>query len=208
MIPYHVYYQLAILGYLWLCVTLYYGWPSQSTGSHQKSAKPVPLKCKRKRSTAPKAFEGLTQNPPCAACEREATHHKVSPPLRPDPMPPTNRRPRVIDTSIRGRSRRQRPGYARAQARNKPAAPTCCRQLRKGWTDVSRVIITGKLQSFGAAKRESRLGVAQRQHHSLNTRAEPSPGRALPAPHPPAGAADAGVALIGARPPRPRGLWP
>ncbi len=100
MISHHVYYQLAILGCLWLCVMLHHGWPSRSTGSHQKSAQPVPLQCKRTSYTEPKAFEGLTHKPLCAACEYEATHPKAPPPLRPTPMPPTNRRPRVIDTSM------------------------------------------------------------------------------------------------------------
>src|SRR5712691_1220187 len=100
MISHHVYYQLAILGCLWLCVMLHHGWPSRSTGSHQKSAQPVPLQCKRTSTTETKAFEGLTHKPLCAACEYEATHPKAPPPLRPTPMPPTHRRPRVIDTSM------------------------------------------------------------------------------------------------------------
>jgi IS1 family transposase len=100
MIPHHVYYQLAILGGLWLCVMLHYGWPSRSTRAPQKSVQPVSLQCKRKRSTAPKAFEGLTQKPLCAACEHEATHPQMPPLRRPTPMPPTKRRPRALDTSI------------------------------------------------------------------------------------------------------------
>jgi hypothetical protein len=100
MIPHPVYYQLAILGCLWLCVMLHYGWPSRSTGAPQKSVQPVALQCKRKRSTAPKAFEGLMQKPLCAVCEHEATHPQPPPPLFPTPMLPTKRRPRVIDTSM------------------------------------------------------------------------------------------------------------
>src|SRR5205807_4599608 len=61
---------------------------------------PVPLQFKRKRSNAPKPFEGLTQRPYCAACEHDAIYPKPQPPLRPDPMPPTHRRPRVIETSM------------------------------------------------------------------------------------------------------------
>jgi hypothetical protein len=54
---------------------------------------------KRKRSNEPKPFEGLTHKPHCVACEHDATHPTVPPPRRPDPMPPTHRRPRAIDTS-------------------------------------------------------------------------------------------------------------
>jgi hypothetical protein len=31
MIPHHVYYQLAIVGFLWLCLMLHYIWPSRDT---------------------------------------------------------------------------------------------------------------------------------------------------------------------------------
>jgi IS1 family transposase len=100
MIPHHVYCQFAVLGLLWLCVILYYLWPSRSAVSPQPPAEPVPPKFKRKRANEPKPFEGLTQRPHCAACEHAATHPKPLPPLRPDPMPPTNRRPCEIDTSM------------------------------------------------------------------------------------------------------------
>jgi hypothetical protein len=55
---------------------------------------------KRKRSTEPQAFEGLTHKPHCALCEQETGETAPAPPLRPDPMPPTNRRPRTVDTSM------------------------------------------------------------------------------------------------------------
>ena len=99
MISHHVYYQLAILGFLWLCIMVHGGWPSRSTRSPLRPAEPVPLTCKRTRSTEPTPFEGLTQRPHCAACAHDANHPQGPPPLRPDPMPPTNRRPRIIDTS-------------------------------------------------------------------------------------------------------------
>jgi hypothetical protein len=89
MVPHHVYYQLAILGLLWLCIMLHSGWPSPSTASHPKLPEPVPGKCKRKRSNEPKAFEGLTHRPPCAACAHDAHQPQASPPRRPNPMPPT-----------------------------------------------------------------------------------------------------------------------
>ena len=61
---------------------------------------PVPAQPKRKRSTKPKAFAGLTHKPHCALCEQETGETAPAPPRRPDPMPSTNRRPRTVDTSM------------------------------------------------------------------------------------------------------------
>ena len=97
MIPHHIYYQLAIVGLLWLCVMLHYIWPSQGAVS---PVQPVPPQCKRKRSKEPKPFMGLTQRPHCALCEDDANHPELQPPRRPAPMAPTNRRPCAIDTSM------------------------------------------------------------------------------------------------------------
>jgi putative transposase len=58
--------------------------------------------------------------------------------------------------------------------RNKHAAKRFCRKLLKGCQYVPRVIITDKLKSYGAAKRESLPGVEHRQHRYLNNRAENS----------------------------------
>ena len=58
--------------------------------------------------------------------------------------------------------------------RDKKAAKKFFRKLLKGLTYVPRVIITDKLRSYGAAKREILPGVEHRQHRYLNTRAENS----------------------------------
>src|SRR5919197_1408445 len=58
--------------------------------------------------------------------------------------------------------------------RDKRAAKKFFRKLLKGLTYVPRVIITDKLQSYGAAKREILPGVEHRQHRYLNNRAENS----------------------------------
>src|SRR5712691_7762690 len=100
MIPHLFYYQLVVLGLLWCCVILHAVWPSRCAMAQQRRAEPEPITPKRKRSHEPKPFEGLTQKPHCAACEHDATHPTVPPPMRPDPMPLTHRRPRVIDTSM------------------------------------------------------------------------------------------------------------
>jgi putative transposase len=58
--------------------------------------------------------------------------------------------------------------------RNKQAAKKFFRKLLKGWLSVPRVIITDKLKSYGAAKREILPGVEHRQSRSLNNRCENS----------------------------------
>jgi putative transposase len=59
--------------------------------------------------------------------------------------------------------------------RNKGAAKKFFRKLLKGCQDVPRVLITDKLASYGAAKRETLPSVEHRQHRRLNTRADPAP---------------------------------
>ncbi|HZC01911.1 MAG TPA: IS6 family transposase, partial [Gammaproteobacteria bacterium] len=58
--------------------------------------------------------------------------------------------------------------------RDKHAAKNFFRKLLKGLAYIPRVNITDKLQSDGAAKREMLPSVDQRQHRSLNNRAENS----------------------------------
>jgi IS1 family transposase len=97
MIPHLFFYQLAILGLLWLCVMLHAAWPSRCAVAPQKPAELI--KSLRQRSKEPKPFAGLTHKPPCALCEQETAHPQAPLPVRPDPMSPTNRRPRTVDTS-------------------------------------------------------------------------------------------------------------
>ena len=58
--------------------------------------------------------------------------------------------------------------------RNKKAAKKFFRKLLKGLTSVPRVVITDKLTSDGAAKREILPGVEHRQSRCLNNRCENS----------------------------------
>src|SRR5260370_13172488 len=58
--------------------------------------------------------------------------------------------------------------------RNKHAAKRFFRKLLKGLQYVPRVIITDKLKSYGAAKREILRSVEHRQHKGLTNRAENS----------------------------------
>src|SRR5499433_3525237 len=97
MIPHQFYYQLVVLGLLWLCVMLHLAWPSRDVTTQTKPAKPITPR--RQRSTEPKPFAGLTHKPPCALCAHEAAHPQAPPPVPPEPLPPTHRRPRTVDTS-------------------------------------------------------------------------------------------------------------
>jgi len=97
MIPHLFFYQLVLLGLLWLFFMVHYGWPKRSATAPQWATEPI--KPKPNRSHEPTPFQGLTYKPHCVACEHEATHPKAPPPVRPDPMPPTHRRPRQVDTS-------------------------------------------------------------------------------------------------------------
>jgi len=58
--------------------------------------------------------------------------------------------------------------------RDKQAAKRFFRKLLKGLAYVPRVVITDKLASYGAAKREVLPSVEHRQHKRLNNRAENS----------------------------------
>ncbi len=98
MVSHLFYYQLALLALLWLFVMLPLSWPRRREPPPPVPA--TPTKPKRKRSTEPQAFEGLTHRPHCTLCEREAGETPPAPLQRPDPLPPTNRRPRTVDTSM------------------------------------------------------------------------------------------------------------
>jgi IS1 family transposase/transposase-like protein len=95
MVSHLVDYQLALLVIMWLFVMLHGTWSKPDLTSP-----PVPAKPKRKRSTEPKPFAGLTQKPHCAWCEQATGETAPAPPPRPNPMPLTNRRPRTVDTSM------------------------------------------------------------------------------------------------------------
>ena len=95
MVSHLFYYQLALLAILWLFVMLHVTWaePGLTTPA-------VPAQPKRKRSTEPHPFAGLTHKPHCVLCQQETGETHPPPPIRPDPMPLPNRRPRTVDTSM------------------------------------------------------------------------------------------------------------
>ena len=91
------FYELVLLGLLWLCIMWQWRWPSARVIPGLPP--PTPATSPRKRSGAPKPFSGLTRTPPCAACE-QAHEHGPQPPGGPPPrMVPTRGRPRQVDTS-------------------------------------------------------------------------------------------------------------
>src|SRR5262245_10660178 len=96
MVAHLLYYQLALLALVWLFVMLHV---AESRRGAPIPPTATPIKPKSKRSTEPKPFNGLTKKPHCALGARETTHPQAPPPVLPDPMAPTHRRPRAIDTS-------------------------------------------------------------------------------------------------------------
>jgi IS1 family transposase/transposase-like protein len=97
MIPHPFFYQLVVLGFLWLFVMLHYAWPSRCVASPHKPAKPITPP--RKRFNEPKPFAGLTHKPPCAACEQAHAHVPQPPGCPPPRIVPTRGRPRQVDTA-------------------------------------------------------------------------------------------------------------
>jgi IS1 family transposase len=99
MVSHLFYYQLALLAIIWLFVMLHLTGSTSAVPAAAAPALPEPRKAKRQRSNDPKPFEGLTQKPHCTLCERDLVSPQAPPPVPPDPMSPTNRRPREVDTS-------------------------------------------------------------------------------------------------------------
>ena len=99
MVSHLFYYQLALLALVWLFIMVHLTWPRPGVTAPAAPAEPAPIKPKRSRSNEPTPFEGLTPKPHCALCARDTVHPKAPLPAQPDPMPPTHRRPRAVDTS-------------------------------------------------------------------------------------------------------------
>jgi hypothetical protein len=98
MVSHLFFYQLTLIALVWLCVILQWAWPSDPATVCPTTPEPPGPRPKRRHE--PKPFAGLTQKPHCALCEQETDETAPASPQRPDPMPPTNRRPRMVDTSM------------------------------------------------------------------------------------------------------------
>jgi IS1 family transposase len=92
-----LFYELLLLGLLWLCVLLYYAWPSDCPTGYQRTSKFA--KPPRKRFRDPKPFPGLTRKPLCAACEQAYEYIPQPPGCPPPRIVPARGCPRQVDTS-------------------------------------------------------------------------------------------------------------
>jgi IS1 family transposase len=97
MVSHHIFYQLVLLGLLWLFMMLQVMWPSDRPVLAPRP--PQPVAPPRKRSKEPKPFAGLLHKPHCAACEQAAQAPEALPPPAPLPIISRRGRPREVDTS-------------------------------------------------------------------------------------------------------------
>jgi hypothetical protein len=129
MMSHHVVYQLVLFALVSLSIMLHLTQPKRAVAAPATpTEEPKSLKPKRHRSSEPKPFEGPTQKPHCALCERETASLQAPPPLPPDPMPSTNRRPRTVDTAMHfcphaGCDYRGWLGLVNLRARGHPSGP-------------------------------------------------------------------------------------
>src|SRR5262252_7410820 len=97
MMPDPLFYQLLLVGLVWLCLMLHVVWPSDRATAGRTT--PRPAKAPRKRSHDLKPFPGLTRKPPCAACAQTHAHGPQPPGCPPPRLVPTRGRPRQVNTS-------------------------------------------------------------------------------------------------------------
>ncbi len=97
MVSHHIFYQLVLLGLLWLFMMLHVIWPSDRPVLAPRP--PQPVAPPRQRSKEPKPFAGLLHKPHCAACEQAAQAPEALPPPAPLPIISRRGRPREVDTS-------------------------------------------------------------------------------------------------------------
>src|SRR5438128_11093107 len=97
MMPDPLFYQLLLVGLVWLCLMLHVVWPSDCATAGPTT--PRPAKAPPTRSSDLKPCPGLTRTPPCAACEQAHEHVPLLPGCPPPRIVPTRGRPRQVDTS-------------------------------------------------------------------------------------------------------------
>ena len=97
MVSHLFFYQLVLVGLLWLCCMLQYAWPSGHAADIQRLPQPLPPP--RKLPRAPKPFPGLTHKPPCDACEHATASRPQAPCAPPPHIVSTRGRRRQVHTS-------------------------------------------------------------------------------------------------------------
>jgi hypothetical protein len=121
MVSHLFFYQLVLLGLLWLCCMLHAAWPSSHAAGVPRPPELIPPS--RKRPRVPKPFPGLTRKPHCEACAQAAV---------PRPQAPCAPPPRIV--SLRGRHR------AVDTSRHFCPHPNCSYQ---GWTGRGNIRANG-----------------------------------------------------------------
>jgi hypothetical protein len=75
MISHLFFSQLVLIALVWLFVLLHLTGSRTTAASPQRSVRREPITPKRKkRSTEPKPFAGLTQKPSCPSCKAKMAH--------------------------------------------------------------------------------------------------------------------------------------
>jgi IS1 family transposase len=97
MVSHLFFYQLVLLGLLWLCCMLHSAWPSGHATDIQRPPQPLPPP--RKHPCAPKPFPGLTHKPHCDACAHATASRPQAPCAPPPRIVSTRGRRRQVDTS-------------------------------------------------------------------------------------------------------------
>ena len=91
-----LFYQLGLLGLLWLCIMLHMAWPSDCQAEVQTTPQPAPPSRKRSRESTPSV--GLTHKPHCDACEHAVEPRLQGPAALSPPLTFTRGRQRAINT--------------------------------------------------------------------------------------------------------------
>src|SRR3989440_1413432 len=97
MVSHLFFYQLMLLGLLWLCCMLHAAWPSSDAAGVPRPPELIPPS--RKRPRVPQPFPGLTHKPHCEACAQAAVPRPQAPCAPPSRIVSTRGRPRQVDTS-------------------------------------------------------------------------------------------------------------
>src|SRR6266571_3930253 len=97
MVSHLFFYQLVLLGLLWLCCMLHAAWPSSHAAGVPRPPERIPPSRKRPRVSKP--FPGLTRKPHCEACAQAAVPRPQAPCAPPPRLVSSRGRPRTVATS-------------------------------------------------------------------------------------------------------------